>query len=622
MREPDAFDAFYKDSRDRLLVQTFALTGDLTAARAAVREAYVGAWHRWRKVGAADDLESRVRPLAWRAAQRRAAGRVWHREKGLGPEARASLDILDGLGGPARRALLLHHLVGLPVEALADEAGLATTVATRDLDRAEEELAAAGGPAPGDDDGVLRLLEPLAAHALDAARWPRPSLVRRAGATRRRGRALAGAAVAVVVLVGSGFALGEGSPVQAGLSRDAPGATPSPDTLAGPPPPRLPAESLVGADQLDQALPARTWEVRRTTDNDEALGDRLPCQQARYADPDGVAALLRVSGAERASDRADLAVTQFTEASADEQAARAAYRTSLRWYSDCTQARFQLLSTKRPERLGDEALQFTLRDQADPVTTYVVGVARSGDFTTTTVLTQRSADAPNEVGAAQVLSTAVDRLCVLPGAGTCGPPQPELNTRSPLPVGDQPALVSELDLPPVSGVDQPWVGTEPRRAQRSVAATRCDQVAFTGDFEGTRFSNATTRSFVIPEDTALPEVFGIGETVAALPRDAADAFVARVRTRLADCPADDLGTEVEQLVDLDDGDRDAAVYRITVDVTDDETLTYFTAVMREGTAIGQISFVPGPDATLADGAFADLVARAMERMRQLPRPAS
>src|SRR5690606_1039230 len=44
-----SFDAFYKESRDRLVVQTLALTGDLAVARSAVREAFVVTWHHWRK---------------------------------------------------------------------------------------------------------------------------------------------------------------------------------------------------------------------------------------------------------------------------------------------------------------------------------------------------------------------------------------------------------------------------------------------------------------------------------------------------------------------------------------------------------------------------------------------
>ena len=48
MRSPDAFDDFYAGSRDRLLLETYALTGDVPAARAAVRDAFAVAWQHWR----------------------------------------------------------------------------------------------------------------------------------------------------------------------------------------------------------------------------------------------------------------------------------------------------------------------------------------------------------------------------------------------------------------------------------------------------------------------------------------------------------------------------------------------------------------------------------------------
>jgi len=43
-RSPEGFEAFYKDVRGRLLLQSYALTGDLVAAQRAVRDAMVGAF--------------------------------------------------------------------------------------------------------------------------------------------------------------------------------------------------------------------------------------------------------------------------------------------------------------------------------------------------------------------------------------------------------------------------------------------------------------------------------------------------------------------------------------------------------------------------------------------------
>ena len=76
MISPDEFDAFYKGARSRLLLQTYALTGDLPASRSAVRDSFVGAWHHWRKVSRLPDPETWVRPHAWSHALRRHTGRT------------------------------------------------------------------------------------------------------------------------------------------------------------------------------------------------------------------------------------------------------------------------------------------------------------------------------------------------------------------------------------------------------------------------------------------------------------------------------------------------------------------------------------------------------------------
>ena len=68
MRSPETFDAYYVETRTRLLHEAFALTGDAPAARAAVRDAFVVAWHHWRKVDALEDRDSYVRPLTFRRA--------------------------------------------------------------------------------------------------------------------------------------------------------------------------------------------------------------------------------------------------------------------------------------------------------------------------------------------------------------------------------------------------------------------------------------------------------------------------------------------------------------------------------------------------------------------------
>ncbi len=103
MEREESFDSFYLTTRRQVLHQTFALTGDLLAAQSAVRDAYVAAWHHWRKVAPLDDPQSWVRPHAWQLAQRRHAGRIWHRNKGLAEEHLTVLDALSKLSSPQRR---------------------------------------------------------------------------------------------------------------------------------------------------------------------------------------------------------------------------------------------------------------------------------------------------------------------------------------------------------------------------------------------------------------------------------------------------------------------------------------------------------------------------------------
>src|SRR5690554_4274762 len=92
--EEQSFDDFYLRTRTDLLVSTFALTGDLSAARVGVREAYTAAWHHWRKIAHLDDPSDWVRPQAWRRAQRRHTARLGRRDKDLAADNRQVLTAL------------------------------------------------------------------------------------------------------------------------------------------------------------------------------------------------------------------------------------------------------------------------------------------------------------------------------------------------------------------------------------------------------------------------------------------------------------------------------------------------------------------------------------------------
>jgi DNA-directed RNA polymerase specialized sigma24 family protein len=619
MQRADEFDEFYKTARSRLLLQTYALTGDLPAARSAVRDSFIVGWHHWRKVSRQDDPEAWIRPYAWSHAQRRHTARIWHRDKGLDPEARATLEALGKLPLGQRRTLLLNHLTSLSIGEMADEVGMTRAEAEKKLQLATAQFSVHRS-AP--TTSIRSLIEALRG-PVEAVSWPRPTIIRRAGAARRRTHTLIGVAAAAVALVASGTLVTEVDGVQASLDRN-PLATSTShssdqDEPAVPEPPQFSGDDLLSAHQVEDYVPGRRWEERATSDNTAGDGLVLPCQQSRYADPRGMGALVRTFGTTpRKRGEEAAAAFQLTEVSKSVRSARRAFDTTLGWYAGCTDRRLHLTTTRQVTRVGDSGNLLVLRSWGAEQPTMVVAVTRSGAITTTTMTWTPPDSAPSLSRAARLAGAAVNGVCARPEAGECAS-RPGLKGSAPVPVGDAPGMLSEVDLPPVTRVMKPWVGTEPRRASVNVAATGCDNTSFTGK----QVSNNLTRSFVIP-GAKLPAAFGITQTVGTLPPARARAFVADVRRELDACPDRNrgLGTDVARLAHRDTASRDLTVWRLTTELDDNRSVTYLMGIVREGTAVGQVTFVPEPGVTMPPGAFIGLVTRAGERLPAMPPPAS
>ena len=613
MRNPDEFDAFYKDARDRLLLQTYALTGDLPASRSAVRDAFVAAWHHWRKVSRLDDPEAWARPHAWAHAQRRHTARLWHREKGLDPEVLATLDALGKLSVNQRKTLLLTQLSSVSMADMAREVGLPQAQAERELQRATAQFAVHRDVAT---TSVRAMFEPLREHVAAAVRWPRSTIIRRAGTRRRRTHTAVGAVGAAVALVVTGALVTDVAGVRPTLGRDDHAATTATEmdgtARRVATPETLPDSAMLTARQVAKGVAGPRWRVGETNDNTGGDGLVLPCQQERYADPRGTAALLRTFDAGKGKDAA--AAFQVTEVSGSGKAADRTFDRTLDWYAGCGDARVQLLSTHRVARVGDEAMMLVLRAWRQP-STMVVGVARSGQLTTTTLSRVPGERAPDLDRSAGLLATAVDALCHLPDAGTCAG-RPRHAVAPAVPVGQVPGMLGEIDLPPVTGVVRRWVGTEPRRAVTNVAATSCDRA----DFSAAPMTNNMTRSFLVP-GAKVPDEFGLTETVGSMPAARAHAFVERVRAKLDACPDKDLGTDVSLLAEQTTRTSDLSVWHVSTEISDKSTVDFLMGIARDGTSIAQVGFVPSGRVTMASGAFPALVRRALDRLAAMPPPA-
>lgn len=615
MKDEAEFDAFYKDARDRLLVQTFALTGDLRVARSAVRDAFVVAWHHWRKVSRHPDPEDWVRPHAWQHAHRRHVARPWHREKGLDPEVAATIDSLGKISHTQRRVLLLTHLASVRLEEMAHEVGLTVEDTTRELQTATAQLAVHRG---SPTTGVPLLLRSL----LDSppeVRWPRASIVRRAGATRRRTHTTAGAVAAVLAVALTGALVSDPSGVRPTLDRAAVGvaSAPRPSTTPAPADTQvLPPSAMLPVERVADLLPGSGWKEVRTHDNTYGDGLVMPCQQARYADPRLIDALVREIRTPRGREPRR-SVVATTEVSRSTAAARRAMARLGSWFARCEdEGRTQLLGTSTVEGV-DDAVQVVLRSWDDPVTTTVVGMARSGRFVVTTASSVRRTDVELPRLQAQLLATAVAGVCELDGGGRCPDDRraPQLTPRDPLPAGDPTTMLVETDLPPVSRVDSPWVGTRPGRLRGdNAAATRCDRTSFAGRIGGKPFRDVITRTFLIPE-AELPVEFGLTETVGRLPSPQARAFISTIRRKMSTCADRDLGTEVFTAASRASKAEELAVWHVTVEVSETRTVKYYMAVARTGGQVLQLGFIPAPGVEMDRGAFLALAERGLERLR-------
>jgi RNA polymerase sigma-70 factor (ECF subfamily) len=130
-----------------------------------VHEAYARAWQRWSTVENYADPEAWVRTVARRVAvsrwrRTRSALRAYRRAgpppdlPGPNPDSLVLVDALAQLPLPQRTALVLHHLVGLPVADVAREMGVPVGTVKARLSRGRRALAVLLDVTPSEESNV------------------------------------------------------------------------------------------------------------------------------------------------------------------------------------------------------------------------------------------------------------------------------------------------------------------------------------------------------------------------------------------------------------------------------------------------------------------------------------
>jgi hypothetical protein len=369
------------------------------------------------------------------------------------------------------------------------------------------------------------------------------------------------------------------------------------------------AADLLDADQVRQLGPTHRWVLARTDDHTGGTGIRSVCQQDRFADPDGLDAVVRVS---RAADDRGRRTVQTVEISRSPRQALAAYRTTLRWYAGCEVARLQLLDAYRVDDLGDQADLLVFRLWREPVSTVSVAVARTGSVTTSLVSTTVGRRPPGAARMARALEGAVSKLCARTTTPGCIG-LPRLRAVPPPPSGGERGALATVDLPPVGRIDEPWVGTRTVRARRAGVATSCDRAGFVrAGAPGSR-----TGTYLIPQAN-LPPRFGLSETFGRFRTGrAAQRFMADVRRSVAGCEKRDLASQVGAERRDTSRRQDASSWNVTTEVSETDRVRFRLGFVRVGRRVAQLSFTPTAADDMSQAAFDDLLGRAGDRLREL-----
>ena len=152
MTGTDGFDDFYQAAFARLAAQVYLVTGDLHEAEDVVQEAMARASVRWQRLRDYDLPEAWVRRVAMNLAtdQRRRVRRRVALLARIGPSPQvpalsvdrvAVVEALATLPRSYRQAVVLHHLLGLPVKEVAKQLRVPVGTVKARLARARRALA-------------------------------------------------------------------------------------------------------------------------------------------------------------------------------------------------------------------------------------------------------------------------------------------------------------------------------------------------------------------------------------------------------------------------------------------------------------------------------------------------
>ncbi len=614
MSRADEFNAFYRESRSRLLVQVYAYAGDTEVAQRALADAYVAAGHHWRKLCAEEDKDAWMRAQAFKAtgrAQNQPSNPWYVRARKTDDSHRPLLNTLGALDPLDRHLVILVHLAGLDLRTAAREAGLTDEAATESLARTKAAFDELGVDQPL-TSALGRLRLDLSEEPVDRARR-----LQREGNRRRRANVVLAGLMSLAVVIGAGALTAAKTTKQPSPSTQ---PAPSSPTTRSPrqPPAAVPtpvstvtADLLAPVTDLETFTRPRQWRLSGTSLD---FGTSTPYDECLAVVPsDHRPEHFWVRTFSTGQGLSLAVANQAVEVSRSSQRAGRSYRRLIRDFSGCAAENHQVLRYARLRGVGDSgrliAMRYVTKTGVHP---QQVVVAKAGTANVVWVFDARLGAPFLDARLVRIAGASVRRICG-EAAGRCGSRPYTAVEMSPPSVEGANGFLADVDLPLFDGLIAPWVAIPVDATRSNPAATECDRA----DFAEAGAKELRARSFVKPAARHLDAFFGMTQTLGTFGSvSAANGFVNRIDSAVQSCDDRQLSLEVDSDGQLALPRGSARTYLIELTLAEDRSLIFRMALIRVGSRVAQLTFTPAGSFDLTSTAFTDLVQRAALRIAQ------
>lgn len=600
MTRVDEFTSFYSATAHDALRVTYALCGDRQVALEATTDAYRRAWRDWAKIRDRSPL-AYVRNEAWKLT---AVSRGTHplrrrHEEGADTEL---LDALADLPSDQRRLIVLLTLGDTDLEQASREVGVTAEdgieAVTTALTRLEKEM---GQPL----DALERRTQALGT-VTGQLEMPPSAVIRQAAQRGRLRNTVLLVAAAILLVAVGGIVVSDGDALasRADLPRREKIGAEGPDVVLEAR--KLSDGNLLTARQVSLLGSDQRWRIAKTDENVDATTPYATCPTRRFAGKHPLKAYVRLFSA---TGGTKARAAQAIEVSRDGRAAAAAYRTTVGWYANCEHPRVQLVGSYVVRRPFGDFRILQLRSHRSPERSFTVGFAHSGRVNLTLVHEIDGDRGPSIESFTRTLNASVAKICRDSG-GRCTDDTNVVEAVPPA-TSKAPAFLGIVDLPPIADIDKVWSGIAPYTPKQNPAATVCDAATFKGD----GVKSVSSRVFVIPEASELPQEFGLAETVARFESDdAAKDYVTSLEKKVKRCPKVNLSAKVRASDAVKGQDVDGQAYLIAFKVSKKHTIDNRMAVLRRGPFVAQLTFTPVGKYDISQRSFRALAERAGQRL--------